>query len=51
VLASIDAGEQLAAEGLEGIDLDPASIAAACAHGGGPGGGAVERAVSLLRAR
>lgn len=51
VRASIETGEPFAAEGLDGTDLDPASAAAACAHGGGPGGGAVERTVSLLHAQ
>jgi argininosuccinate lyase len=50
VLAAIDAGLPLEAEGLDGVDLDPAAIAEADEFGGGPGGGSVERAVSLLRA-
>lgn len=51
VLAAIDAGMPLEAEGLDGVDLDPAAVAEADAFGGGPGGGSVERAVDLLRTR
>lgn len=51
VLAAIEAGVPLEAEGLSGTDLDPAAIAEADAFGGGPGGGSVERAVDLLRTR
>jgi argininosuccinate lyase len=51
VLAAIDAGEPLDAGELDGVDLDPAAVAQATAFGGGPGGGSIERAVSLLRAQ
>ena len=50
VLAAIDAGVPLEAEGLGEVDLDPAAVAAAAAFGGGPGGNSVERAVEDLRA-
>ncbi|WP_194924842.1 lyase family protein [Catenulispora pinisilvae] len=51
VLAALDAGAPLDADGASGTDLDPAAVAAASAYGGGPGGGTVVRAVDLLRER
>ena len=51
VLAALDAGAPLDADGAYGTDLDPAAVAAASAYGGGPGGGTVVHAVDLLRER
>ncbi|MBS2554246.1 argininosuccinate lyase [Catenulispora sp. NL8] len=51
VLAALDAGARLDADGAHGTDLAPAAVAAACAYGGGPGGGTVVHAVDLLRER
>jgi hypothetical protein len=51
VLAAIAAGESLRAEELDGLDLDPATVAEAAAYGGGPGGGSIEQAVAALCAQ
>jgi argininosuccinate lyase len=48
VLAAIEAGTPLAAAAPDGMDLDPATVVAACAFGGGPGDHSVKRAVGLL---
>lgn len=51
VLAAIAAGAPLRAEELDGLDLDPATVAEAAAYGGGPGGGSIEQAVAALCAQ
>lgn len=51
VLAAIEAGTPLAAARPDGMDLDSATVVAACAFGGGPGDRGIERAVGLLRAQ
>jgi argininosuccinate lyase len=51
VLAAIAAGAPLRAEELDGLDLDPATVAEAASYGGGPGGGSIEQAVIALCAQ
>jgi argininosuccinate lyase len=51
VLAAIAAAESLRTEELDGLDLDPATVAEAAAYGGGPGGGSIELAVAALCAQ
>jgi argininosuccinate lyase len=51
VLAAIEAGTPLAAAAPRGMDLDPATVVAASAFGGGPGEGSVKRAAAQLGAQ
>jgi argininosuccinate lyase len=49
VLARLQSGHPATVTERDCLGVDPADVVAACAYGGGPGGGTVDRTVGLLR--